>query len=509
MRKVLITTPIFYANAKPHIGHLYTVILSDYTKKIYQLFGYSPLLSTGTDEHGMKIYKAARKAGYDTLEFCDINAKAFEDMLKAAKVDYDVFTRTTSKEHKEAVIVFWKALKNKIRLGKHIGYYSSVEEAFVPENEVMRNYKERIYIHTKTGNTLNKVFENNYLFPLGEYREQLKEIYDKDKIKLTQSIKNQILAEINSLTQDVSISRPRVRVNWGLTVPDDEEQSIYVWLDALVNYYTALKYPITNPKDNELYSNIIHIIGKDIIRFHSILWPAFLLANDYPLPREIITHNFWLMDGNKISKSLGNVVSTESVLKTYGSDLIRWHLLKQGPFDHDEIFLEDKIVKADNVRKEFANTVTRIMSSNPMKRSNGLLLVSEEPDITTKEFVGEFNRIAGSVYSLNVNPTESIGKLISLMRLTNRYIDETRFWTASEEKVKVIVGTICEALKATCVLLYPVVPEYILKAIEFFGIRKEDFNIEKAKIEIHKGKEVTFNYGARDKTFIDKFNYNT
>eukprot|EP00826_Nyctotherus_ovalis_P039511 TRINITY_DN3806_c0_g2_i6.p1 TRINITY_DN3806_c0_g2~~TRINITY_DN3806_c0_g2_i6.p1 ORF type:complete len:411 (+),score=107.67 TRINITY_DN3806_c0_g2_i6:90-1235(+) len=366
----------------------------------------------------------------------------------------------------------------------------------------MYNYKEEEYVHTKTGNKLRMSSENNYLFPLGEYKRALKEIYDEGRIKLTENMKNQVLTEISSIAQSMPISRSGERMCWGLPVPEDKEQMIYVWFDALINYYTVLRYPNTSPRENELYSNIIHIIGKDILRFHTIVWPAFLLANDYPLPKEIIVHNFWLTNRIKMSKSLNNVVKAQPILDKYGSDLIRWYFLKNGPFHHDETFLEAKLYREFNLKNEFANTISRIVGSSVMK--NAKLIIEEEPDLATKEFVRRFNEEATVVYSLQANPVRSVEKLVGLMRVISKYIDDMKFWSMGEEKMKTVVGTVCEALRATCVLLYPVVPEYTLKAMEFFDMKKEDLNISKIKIEVHKRKEVRFNYKAKNSAFIEK-----
>ncbi len=515
--RVLLTTPIFYVNAKPHIGHLYTAVLADYFKRVYELLGYTPILSTGTDEHGMKVYNAAFKAGFGThtLGFCDQNSKAFQTMMDSAGVSYDIFTRTTDAKHKVAVANFWQNLASHgaIFKGKHKGFYSSVEEAFIPSNEVMFNFTAKRHTHAKTGAVLEEVEEENYLFPIGKFKNKLKELYHVDgtgKIKIPDKFRTQIMTELNSLPNELSISRPTSRSSWGILVPNDPSQTIYVWLDALVNYYTALGYPDTAP---EKFPSMVHLVGKDIIRFHSLLWPALLTANDCPPPAQILVHNFWLMDNVKMSKSLGNVVPAETVLLKYGQNATRFYLLKEGPYERDETFTEGKIPALYNAHavNEFANSLSRITSSKIISRSTtGSFTVAQDPSEKDLTFAEWFNTALKQVYSEGnqATPAQNIDLIIKLLQGLNKYINDTSFWNKPPEEASVTLGTIYEALKSVCVLLYPIMPQYATKTEQFFKIGaagpENKRKMDSCGIKVHKGKMISFEPAAKKYGFIKR-----
>jgi methionyl-tRNA synthetase len=285
-RLVVITSPIFYVNAKPHIGHLYTALHCDAMARSHRLAGDHVFFATGTDEHGLKIQKRALEEGKNLQAFCDHYSEEFKRLFAAADISYDRFVRTTEQDHQRAVEAFWKLLRQNgcIEEGKHHGYYSVNEESFISEKDLVKD-GEGGY-RTEAGERVELIEEKNYVFSITQQmRDQIREWVKTPTGPITpETIANKILSELESRKAEISVSRPTDRIHWGIRVPGDPNQTIYVWLDALVNYLTVIGYP--NKMSPDISSaNFIHVIGKDIAKFHCVYWPAFLAGAGMPFPK--------------------------------------------------------------------------------------------------------------------------------------------------------------------------------------------------------------------------------
>lgn len=379
-----ITTPIFYVNAQPHIGHLYTLVLTDTIKRYRQFMGQSTVMLTGTDEHGMKIQTAAIAAGKEPQALCDEISTVFRDLPSKANVQYDRFIRTTSDDHKFAVSHFWKTLEEKgfIYKSDHSGYYSVSDETFFPPSSISTrkdpNTGEEEHYSLETGNKLIWLSEENYHFRLSNMQEQLLLFYKDNKdFVIPQKRYADIITSVQDGLTDLSISRPSSRLKWGIPVPGDASQTIYVWLDALVNYITAAGYP----QLDSLWPADLHVIGKDIVRFHCIYWPAFLLAAGIQPPKSIQTHAHWTMENHKMSKSRGNVVDPWRAIDQFGTDTIRYYLMRDGRIENDGNYSTEHVILRHNheLLHGFGNLVSRLSSAS----FNLPAILESPPDLAT------------------------------------------------------------------------------------------------------------------------------
>jgi len=324
-----ITTPIYYPSAKPHMGHAYSSIIADFFARFKRIDDYQVHFLTGTDEHGLKIQRSAEKAGKEPQIFCDQISQTFRDLSDILNLSNTDFIRTTENRHKVSVQNLWNILEknNQIFLSKYSGWYSVSDEAFYNEDEVEE--KDGLKIAKSSGSVVEWVEEESFFFKLSEWEKPLLEFYEKNKnFILPESRRNEVISFVKSGLKDLSVSRKTF--SWGVKVPSDENHVVYVWLDALTNYLSSLKYPDEN---NELYKKFwpadLHIIGKDILRFHAIYWPAFLLAAKIEPPKRVYGHGWILSGDEKMSKSKGNILDPLEIINAYGLDPLRYYLLKE------------------------------------------------------------------------------------------------------------------------------------------------------------------------------------
>lgn len=324
-----ITTPIYYPSGEPHMGHAYSSILADVFARFKRNDNYKVHFLTGTDEHGLKIQKAAEKKDLDPLTYCNKISKTFIDLTKKLNLSNDDFIRTTEKRHHKSVDDIWKRLvkSGDIYLSKYKGWYSVSDEAYYNSDEIIE--KNGKNFSTFSGSAVEWVEEDSFFFKLSSWEKKLLEFYDKnEKFILPISRRNEVINFVKSGLKDLSVSR--TTFNWGIKVPNHNNHVIYVWLDALTNYLSALNFPNTNDK---LYKNFwpasLHVIGKDILRFHAIYWPAFLLAANIKPPIRIFSHGWILSDEKKMSKSRGNILNPLEIIKSYGVDELRYYLMKE------------------------------------------------------------------------------------------------------------------------------------------------------------------------------------
>jgi len=354
------------------VGHLYTLVLVDILKRWQRLRGdEGATLLTGTDEHGMKIQKAASKAKVDVKAFCDQHASQFEELAKVADVSYDRFMRTTDPDHKTAVEHFWRELNRNgyIYESKHEGWYSVSDETFYPESKVHLVLEpstgRKMHASMETGKEVEWTSEVNYHFKLSSFRDRLLDHYRSNPDFIVPSTRmNEIISEVEDGLTDLSISRPASRLTWGIQVPDDPSQTIYVWLDALINYLTMAGYPFaTAAESTKMWPPECQVIGKDIIRFHCIYWPAFLMALNIPLPNQFLSHAHWTMNRAKMSKSEGNVVNPFFAINRFGVDVMRYYMAHDGGIiddsDYENLFIVNRYKK--DLQGGFGNLVSRVI----------------------------------------------------------------------------------------------------------------------------------------------------
>ncbi|XP_038631615.1 methionine--tRNA ligase, mitochondrial [Scyliorhinus canicula] len=347
----LITTPIFYVNATPHIGHLYSAVLADALYRAKILLGHEAKFATGTDEHGLKIQQAAEAAAEDPLEFCSRVSKEFRTLFQQSLVSYTDYIRTTEERHKNAVQHFWCVLRDEGYLyeGTYEGWYSVPDETFLSDSQVVERkdaYGNLIKVSMESGHKVEWTKEENYMFRLSEFRPMLLDWLKKNPFAICpEKFHHLVVHWLQEEIPDLSVSRQRNRLKWGIPVPEDSTQTIYVWLDALVNYLTVAGYPEDH---NPWCSGVHHIVGKDILKFHAIYWPAFLMAAGLQLPKQIYVHSHWTVNGQKMSKSLGNVIDPMERFSVYTADGFRYFLLRQGVPETDCDYYDDKVLKVLN-----------------------------------------------------------------------------------------------------------------------------------------------------------------
>ena len=358
-----ITTPIYYPSAKPHMGHAYSSIIADFFARFKRIQGYNVFL-TGTDEHGQKIQRAAEQKGIDTKVFCDEISITFRELSKILNLSNDDFIRTTEERHKISVEKLWKILeeKNEIYLSKYSGWYSVSDEAFYSEDEIdeINNNK----IAKSSGSQVEWIEEESYFFRLSKWQDRLLNFYkDNPNFILPESRKNEVISFVKSGLKDLSVSRKSF--SWCIKVPSNNEHVIYVWLDALTNYISALNYP--NKEDN-LFKNFwpadLHLIGKDILRFHAVYWPAFLMAANIPTPKRVYGHGWILSGEEKMSKSKGNILDPIDIINNYGLDPLRYYLIKEVSFGNDGNISQEKLESCINsdLANNFGNLCQRVIA---------------------------------------------------------------------------------------------------------------------------------------------------
>ncbi len=359
-KKFYVTTSIPYVNGAPHVGHAMEFVQADALARYHKQMGEDTLFATGTDEHGGKVMEKAQEEGVEPSAYVDKLSAQFKQLCVDLRVDYDRFTRTTDEKHGKAAQVIWKKLEPYIYKNMYVGMYDQKEETFLSAEEA----KEIELADPERYAHLQKLEEENYFFKLSEFGDRIKTAIEAEEFQvIPETRKNEIMSLLNSGLEDISISRPKEKIPWGIPVPGDKNQTMYVWFEALMNYITVLGYP--DGADMEKYWPAdVQVVGKDISRFHAAIWPAMLLALDLPLPKALFVHGFITMNGQTMSKSVGNVVAPSEIIETYGSDATRYYLLKHIPSYRDGDFSWEKFENAYNneLGNDLGNLVQRLAS---------------------------------------------------------------------------------------------------------------------------------------------------
>ncbi|KUI60810.1 putative methionine--tRNA ligase, mitochondrial [Cytospora mali] len=511
-----VTTPIFYVNASPHIGHMYSMVLADVLKRWHALKGQKSLLLTGTDEHGMKVQQAAANNDTPPMEWCDIQAERFKQLAAKSNVDNDFFIRTTDEDHKQAVRHFWFLLKEKglIYESKHEGWYCVSDETFYPESMLERKVDpmtgEVTLSSIESGNTVEWTEEKNYHFRMTALKDQLLQFYEQNPDWIVPRARmREVLDWVQNNLEDLSISRPSSRLTWGIRVPDDESQTIYVWVDALINYLTKAGFPDWTPgrEFEGGWPADVHVIGKDILRFHGVYWPALLLAVGIAPPKKLLSHAHWTMSGKKMSKSLGNVVNPYYAIDRWGVDTMRFFMMHDGGIDNDADYDNAYIVERYKkvLQGTFGNLLSRLMRA---KAWNVRECVQAAPimsaDIHAKKFVGrdaelihaQEAQIAALYQAMEEHmetpdPRRALKALVDVGFETNKFLTETAPWSigkaiieaeASEQlRLQTLRGRIiyvtAETLRNMGILLQAFMPEKAGHMLDVLGVsyRKRTF----------------------------------
>ena len=483
-----ITTPIYYPSGKPHMGHAYSSIIADVFARFKKIDSFNVYFLTGTDEHGLKIQREAKKNGKDPKSFCDDLSVTFKDLTKTLNLSNNDFIRTTEKRHYDSVNEIWKKLEKSgdIYLGKYSGWYSVSDEAYYDEDEIENDGK---YKKSKvSGSNVEWVEEESYFFKLSSWENKLLRFYENNpKFILPESRKNEVVNFVKKGLKDLSVSR--TSFSWGIPVPNNKKHIIYVWLDALTNYISALNFPNTSDK---LYKNFwpanIHIIGKDILRFHAIYWPAFLLAANLQPPKRVYGHGWILSDEKKMSKSLGNILDPIEIIKNYGIDQLRYYLVKEVSLGNDGSISLNNLKNCINndLANNFGNLCQRVFSFIE-KNCNSKIPVPGKFESRDEELINQTVKKLSHLKELmnNQDLNSYVKEVINFSFNSNKYFNDLEPWKLKKTnsgRMNTVLYCALDQIKSIAILLYPIIPGSIERIFKLMSLKKDDIllkNIEK------------------------------
>ena len=478
-----ITTPIYYPSAKPHMGHAYSSIIADFFARFKRMDGFDVHFLTGTDEHGLKIQRAAENMNIEPLEFCDQISQTFRDLSKILNLSNTDFIRTTEERHKKSVQYLWSELEKNddIYLSKYSGWYSVSDEAFYNEDEII--YKDGKKVSEASGSLVEWIEEESYFFRLSKWQNKLLDYYEKNPEFISpKSRKNEVVSFVKGGLKDLSISRKAF--SWGIKVPGNSEHVIYVWLDALTNYISALNYPNTNDSlFKKFWPASVHLIGKDILRFHSVYWPAFLMAAKIPLPGRVYGHGWILSGDEKMSKSKGNILDPIDIINTYGLDPLRYYLIKEVSFGNDGNISQDRL--EDCINSDLANNygnlcqrVTAFAEKNCSSKIPKIKNFNKDDLIILNNFTKNLDKIRQEIDNQNIN--FYINFIVNALFEANKYFNDQEPWKKKDDqdRLDTIVYTALEIIRKVSFMLYPIIPDSIDKALKIFNLRTNDIDFE-------------------------------
>jgi methionyl-tRNA synthetase len=483
-----ITTPIYYPSGKPHIGHAYSSIIADILARFKRLEGFNVFFLTGTDEHGLKIQREAEKNKKDPKEFCDELSNKFKELTKILNLSNTDFIRTTEKRHSDTVKIIWNKLvkSGDLYLSKYSGWYSVSDEAYYDEDEIITEEGKK---YSKiSGSKVDWVEEESFFFKLSSWQEKLLKFYEENpKFIMPDSRRNEVINFVKKGLKDLSVSR--TSFSWGIPVPNNDKHVIYVWLDALTNYISALDF--TN-KESKLFKNFwpasIHIIGKDILRFHAIYWPAFLLAAKIDLPKKIFGHGWILSNEKKMSKSIGNILDPIEIIDKYGIDQLRYYLMKEVSLGNDGNISMKNLKNCINndLANNYGNLCQRVFSFIEKNCSNKIPKPSELTENDNKLLNKLKNNVPELIKLINNQDLNLYLKTIVEYSFdANKYFNDSQPWALKKTDVgrmNTILYTIVEQIKNISILLNPIMPISTDKILETLNIEPKDRNISNIRV---------------------------
>ena len=481
-----ITFAIAYPNGKPHIGHAYEAIAADAIARFHRMQGKDVRLVTGTDEHGLKMAQTAREAGQDTLEFATKMSSYFRVMCDRLSIQYDAFCRTTEDRHKLASIALWNALKasDDLYLDRYEGWYSVRDEAFYDEKELIAGEgNEKL---SPQGTPVEWTVEESWFFRLSKYEKQLLEHYEEHpEFIQPDSRRNEVIQFVKGGLKDLSVSR--TSFNWGVPVPGSPGHVMYVWVDALTTYLTGIGYPDTSGDFARFWPADLHLIGKDIVRFHAVYWPAFLWSAGLPLPKQVFGHGFLLARGEKMSKSLGNVVDPLELADRFGVDALRYFLLREVSFGQDGSYSAEAIVTRCNAElaNSFGNLAQRVLSLI-FKNLDGML-PPQDGNLEDAALIVTVDGCLHDSYYENASPqsddlvsnfsnldfSQGLDHWMSAVFACNKYVDDQAPWAlrkSDPERMKAILATLFICIRNLSIAVQPIIPSSSAKLLDQMGI---------------------------------------
>ncbi len=460
-RPYFVTTPIYYVNDVPHLGHAYTTVVCDVLARFMRLDGRRVKFLTGSDEHGEKVERSAQALGLTPQEFCDRISPAWRDMTQLLNISNDDFIRTTEERHIRGVQALWQELERRgeIYLGRFAGWYSVRDEAFYAESELVDG-------KAPTGAEVEWLEEDNYFFRLSAWQDRLLAFYDANPEAIApRSRRNEVISFVKSGLNDLSISR--TSFSWGIPVPGNPAHVIYVWFDALINYITAIGYPeVENSDYSAFWPAELHMVGKDILRFHTVYWHAFLMAAGLEPPRRVFAHGWWTVEGQKMSKSLGNFIAPKELVDRYGLDPLRYFLLRELPFGSDGDFSHRAVVGRLNgdLANDFGNLAQRVLAM--INRNCAASVPRPGPVAEADErLLGEARGLLSRVRPLIAEQQAFHLALETIWRVVaeaNRYVDEQAPWAlrrTDPTRMGTVLYTLAEVLRHLGIVTQPFVPD--------------------------------------------------
>ena len=472
MPSYYLTTPIYYVNDKPHIGHAYTTLSCDVLARFKRLDGYEVKFLTGTDEHGQKVEKSAADRGMDPQLFTDEVSQNFRDLTEQLNFTNDDFIRTTEGRHKDTCQRIWRQMVDAgdIYLDSYKGWYAVRDEAYYAESEIVDG-------KAPSGAPVEWVEEPSYFFRLSAFQDRLLELYDSNPDFVgPKSRLNEVKSFVKGGLRDLSVSR--TSFSWGIPVPDDEQHIMYVWLDALTNYITAVGYGDDDKGEYEkFWPADLHMVGKDILRFHAVYWPAFLMAVGAPLPRRVFAHGWWTNEGQKISKSLGNVIDPVTLAETYGLDQMRYFLMREVPFGSDGDFSHSAMTHRMNgdLANDLGNLCQRVLSmvykncGEAVPTRPDHLQAADETILASAYALLEKNRMQYDTQQFH----EALKSIWDVIGDANRYVDEMAPWALRKtdpDRMAEVLWVLCEVIRVVGILVQPVMPQAAARLLDQMAI---------------------------------------
>jgi len=478
--KKFFTTPIYYVNDVPHIGHAYTSVAVDFLARFSRLSGHETRFLTGTDEHGLKIQKAAEKLSMSPLELCNKNSEIFRNLTKTLNLSNDDFIRTTEDRHQDGASYLWNLLykKGDIYLDEYTGWYSVNDETFYNEKDLIKQNDGTF--KTITGGPVEWIKEESYFFKLSKYQEKLLAYYNENQgFILPESKKNEVVNFVKSGLKDLSVSR--TSFNWGIEVPKNSDHIMYVWLDALTSYPNSVNYLNTEQTElSSFWSNTTHVVGKDILRHHAVYWPAFLIAANLELPKRIFAHGWWTHEGNKISKSLGNVIDPVEIINEYGLDQFRYFLLREVPFGNDGDFSIRSL--KNRINADLANDLGNLCQRSLTMIEKSFDSIIPEPVDLPDEYNHMINNFMDRLNLLDKmigvqDITGYIKNVWGLIADANKFFNDKKPWELrknDENEYKNVIFVTTNLIKQIGILIYPIMPDTSKKILRILNMQEEN-----------------------------------